>query len=139
MTPERLAALAGLVLLVHVAVILFNLFGLVAIPLGGWRGWGFVRVFWWRALHLGILALVALQAVLDRVCFLTTWESDLLRMAGRAASDAPLVARWVNRLIFWPLPVWVFAVIYVAICLYTLALWRLVPPRRPWARRADAS
>jgi hypothetical protein len=99
---------------------------------------GFVRVFWWRALHLGILAGVALQAVLDRVCFLTTWQSDLLRMAGRAASDAPLVARWVNRVIFWPLPVWVFALIYVAVCLYTLALWRLVPPRRPWAQRGGA-
>jgi hypothetical protein len=138
MTAQHLAALAGLVLLVHVAVILFNLFGLVAIPLGAWRGWAFVRIFWWRALHLGILAVVALQAVLDRVCFLTTWQSDLLRMAGQAASEAPLVARWVNRLIFWPLPVWVFAVIYVAVCLYVLALWRLVPPRTPWARRAGA-
>ncbi|HXZ01371.1 MAG TPA: DUF2784 domain-containing protein [Stellaceae bacterium] len=131
MTSDRYAVLADAVLAVHVAVILFNLFGLVVIPLGGWRGWRFVRVFWWRALHAAILALVALQAVLQQVCFLTLWQGALLRRAGEAAADAPLIARVVNRLIFWPLPLWAFAVLYVAVCLYVLALWRLVPPRLP--------
>jgi hypothetical protein len=138
MNSQWLTAAAGLVLAIHLAVILFNLFGLVAIPLGAWRGWRFVHVLWWRALHLLVLAVVALQAVLDRVCLLTTWQGDLLRMAGAAASDAPLIERWVNRLVFWPLPVWVFAVIYVAVCAYAIALWWLVPPHGPWARRARA-
>ncbi len=56
-------ALAVLVLAVHLAVIAFNLFGLVAIPLGAWRGWAFVRVRWWRALHLASRAVVALLAL----------------------------------------------------------------------------
>ncbi|MGO8916982.1 MAG: DUF2784 domain-containing protein [Stellaceae bacterium] len=138
MTADQYRLLAETVLAVHVAIILFNVFGLVAIPLGGWRGWGFVRVFWWRALHVAILALVALQALLQQVCFLTLWQGALLREAGQAASDAPLVARVVQRLIFWPLPLWVFAVLYVAVCLYVLLLWRLVPPRLPGrARNCD--
>jgi hypothetical protein len=120
-----MAALA--VLALHLLVIAFNLFGLVVVPLGAWRHWGFVKIFWWRALHLASLAVVALQAVLGRACFLTLWQHALERDDGGAR---PLLAGWISRLIFWPLPLWVFAVIYVAVWLYALALWWWVPPRR---------
>lgn len=123
--------LADVVLLVHLAVILFNVFGLIAIPLGAWCEWRFVRVFWWRALHVALLVAVAIQAVLARVCFLTIWQSDLLRRAGVNASDAPLIQRWVNRLIYWPLPLWVFAVLYVAALALAIVLWWKVPPKVP--------
>jgi hypothetical protein len=126
MSPDRSALLAGAVLAVHLAIILFNVGGLVVIPLGAWRQWRFVRVFWWRALHLACLAVVALQAALGRVCFLTLWQGEL---QGEAASRAPLVARVVDRLLFWPLPLWAFAVLYIAVWIYVVALWVLVPPR----------
>jgi uncharacterized protein DUF2784 len=89
-----------------------------------------VRIWWWRALHLAILALVAVQPLLARACFLTLWQSALQERAGETASSAPLIVRWVHDLLFWPLPLWVFAVLYVVIWLYALLLWRLVPPRR---------
>ena len=119
--------LALAVLAVHVAVIAFNLFGLVAVPLGAWRGWRFVRVFWWRALHLALLAVVALQALFGRACFLTLWQAAL---EGNGAAPQPLVARWVEAIVFWPLPPWMFAALYLAVWIYALMLWRLVPPRR---------
>jgi hypothetical protein len=131
-------ALADAVLAVHVAVILFNVFGLVAIPLGAWRCWRFVRIAWWRALHLAFLIVVAVQAVLGRACFLTVWWSDLLADAGRVAAPEPLIQRWVVRLIYWPLPMWVFAALYVAVLVYAVLLWWLVPTagrRPPLARR----
>lgn len=114
----------------HVAVILFNLFGLIAIPFGAWRGWSFVRIFWWRALHLVALAVVAVQAVLGRACFLTLWQDSLLQNAGETGSGVPLVQRWVSEAIFWPLPLWCFALLYVAVWFYALVLWHFVPPRR---------
>src|SRR5581483_2032082 len=117
MDAQLYSLLAQLVLAVHVAIILFNVAGLVLIPLGGWRGWGFVRIWWWRALHLAVLALVAVQALLARDCFLTLWQSALQERAGETASSGPL-------------PLWFFATLYVAVWLYTLLLWRLVPPRR---------
>jgi Protein of Unknown function (DUF2784) len=129
-------ALADAVLAFHLGVVLFNVFGLIAIPLGGWLGWSFVRIFWWRALHVAILALVALQAVLGQVCVLTTWQAALLRRAGESASEGPLIARIVNRILFWPLPLSVFAVLYVAVGVGVLLLWRLVPPRWPGSARA---
>jgi hypothetical protein len=132
MSRQILIDAADAILWVHVAVIAFNVFGLIAIPLGAWRSWNFVRIFWWRALHLGALAVVALQAVLGQNCFLTSWESDLLTRAGEAALRGPLIQRWVSQIIFWPFPVWVFAALYVGVWIYTLLLWRLVPPRVPW-------
>lgn len=122
MSPQ---ALATLVLALHLAIILFNVGGLIVIPLGAWRRWRFVRIFWWRALHLALLALVALQAVLGRVCVLTDWQAAL----GGAPAETPLIAGWINRLIYWPLPLWIFALLYVAVWIYVLALWFLVPPR----------
>ena len=136
MERQLLSILASTVLAIHLGVILFNVFGLVAIPLGAWRGWRFVRVFWWSALHLAVLAVVALQALLDRACFLTLWQYALRQSAGEAASPAPLIESWANRLIFWPLPLWFFAALYGGVWIYTLLLWRLVPPVLPgWTRR----
>lgn len=117
---------------VHIGIITFNVFGLIVIPLGVWLGWAFVRVLWWRILHLVALLIVALQAVLGRACFLTIWESDLAVRAGETSSNLPLIQGWITRLVFWPLPIWAFAVFYVAIALYVIALWVIVPPRWPW-------
>jgi hypothetical protein len=129
MSPSLLIDLSSAILWLHLGVIAFVLFGLIAVPVGAWAGWPGVRVLWWRALHLAILAVVAVQALLGRACFLTIWQSDLLRQAGRAASDGPLIEGWVRKAIYWPLPLWFFAGLYVAVCLYALLLWRLVPPR----------
>lgn len=130
MEPKLLYGLAEAVLGFHVAVVPFNVFGLIVIPVGAWRGWAFVRVFWWRALHLAMLTIVAVQVVLGRVCFLTLWQSDLLQQAGETGSNVPMIQGWVTRVIFWPLPLWFFAILYVAVCGYALVLWWLVPPRR---------
>jgi hypothetical protein len=121
MTP----LLGQAVLAAHLGVIAFNVFGLVAIPLGAWRGWGWVRVRWWRALHVASLAVVALQAAFGRACFLTIWQGDL--SGGRAD---PLIMRWVNSVIYWPLPMWVFTAAYLAVFAYVVALWVWVRPDR---------
>lgn len=118
---------ADVILAAHVAIILFNLFGLVAVPLGAVYGWRFVRIAWWRLLHVALLAAVAAQASLGRACILTLWQAAL---SGAAADQAPLVARWVNRVIYWRLPIWVFAALYAAVFVYALVLFWIVPPRR---------
>jgi hypothetical protein len=127
MTPESHPLAADAVLIAHLAVINFNLFGLFAIPLGGWLGWRFVRVAWWRWLHLASMAIVAVQAVAGRACFLTLIQEAL---AGESTTQPPLIMRIVNRLVYWPIPLWVFAIIYVALLAYVIALFWLVPVRR---------
>ena len=120
------ALLGQLVLAIHVAVIAFNIFGLVAVPLGKRRGWAWVLGWRWRAAHLASLALVAVQAVLGRACFLTDWQQALTG----AGETEPLIMRWVNSLIYWELPMWAFAVAYVAVFAYALWLWQWARPTR---------
>ena len=116
--------LADAVLAAHLAIILFNGFGLIAVPIGAIRGWWFVRVRWWRVLHVVLLAAVAVQAALGRACILTLWQRAL---GGAAFDRAPLIARWVNGLIYWPLPIWVFAALYLIVFSYALALLSVRP------------
>jgi len=118
------AVIGQAVLGAHLAVIAFNVAGLVVIPLGARLGWRLVRLRWLRLLHLASLAVVALQAVLGRACFLTIWQAALA--GGRAE---PLIMRWVNSMIYWPLPAWVFSALYLAVFAYVVALWWFVPPR----------
>jgi hypothetical protein len=125
--------LGALVLAVHLAVIAFNLFGLVAIPLGASRGWAFVRVRWWRLLHVVSLAVVAAQALAGRACFLTLWQGEL-----SGSGEEPLIMRFVNGVIYWPLPMWAFTAAYAAVFVYVLALWKLVPPTVRPSRRPSS-
>jgi hypothetical protein len=120
-----MAALSILVL--HLAVIAFNVAGCVLIPIGAWRRWRWVRNFWFRVAHVACLAIVALQAVLGRACFLTVWQGE----ASGAATAQPLIAGWIERVIYWPLPLWVFAVAYVVVFAYVVALWIVVRPVMP--------
>ena len=120
--------LAAAILAAHLAIILFNLFGLIVVPLGAICGWRFVRVRWWRLLHLVSLAAVAAQAVFGRACILTIWQAALTGEPGR---PTPLIMGWVNRVIYWPLPLWVFAALYLLVFGYALALLWLVPPAAP--------
>ena len=116
---------AGVVLALHLLVIAFNLRGLAVIVIGAWRGWRWIAIPWWRLLHLASWAVVALQAVLGRACFLTLWQD---RLEG-ARGQAPLVARWVNALIYWPLPLWVFTLLYLAAFGWVVALFWIAPVR----------
>lgn len=125
------AALGQLVLALHLIVIAFNVAGLAVIPLGAARGWRFVRWPWLRLLHLGSLAAVAAQAVLGRACFLTDWQGAL---TGGGARD-PLIMRWVNSIIYWPLPMWAFTALYLAVFAYVVALWWWVRPDGGIVRR----
>ncbi len=129
MTAQTLSAFATAVLIVHLGVVAFNIFGLIVIPLGAWRRWPFVRRFGWRAVHLGFLGMVAVQALAGRACFLTDLQALLLANAAGGGPE-PLIQHWINHLLYWPLPFWVFTAIYVAVVIYAVALWRLVPPHR---------
>ncbi|MBS0332389.1 MAG: DUF2784 domain-containing protein [Proteobacteria bacterium] len=132
MSLAAASALGQAVLAVHLAVIAFNVAGLVAIPLGAGLGWRWVRARGWRALHLACWAVVALQALLGRACVLTIWQDALSGTAARP----PLVQRWVERAIYWPLPIWVFGAMYLALFALVVGLWWWVAPSpRPSSTR----
>ena len=118
--------MADLVVVVHFAIVLYIVGGLIAVWIGAALGWRWVRHPGFRYLHLAAIAYIAVEALLGIACPLTVWE-DLLRGGTRADS---FVGRWVHRLLYYDAPEWVFAALYVAWTLATLATLRLVPPRR---------
>ena len=126
MTPSLAG---GLVLAAHLAVIAFNVAGLAVIPLGAALGWRWVRAIGWRALHVASWAVVAAQAALGRACFLTIWQDQLTG----AGPQPPLIARWVDSLVYWPLPIWAFAVLYLVLFAAVIGFWAW-PPTRPLRR-----
>lgn len=117
--------MAQVVLAIHLAIIGFNLFGLIIVPIGAWRRWAFVRAPIWRLAHVLSMAAVAVQAAAGRACFLTDWQDEL---AG-APTGQPLIMQWVNSVIFWPFPMWAFEALYLVLFAYTLALLWWVRPR----------
>jgi len=124
------ALLADLVLVVHVAVVLFIVCGLAAIALGGSLRWGWVRAFGWRALHAAAMGFVAAGAVVGWVCPLTVWEDALRRRAGEAAYGTGFVQYWLERLLYHDWPGWAFTALYLTVLALVVLGWWLVPPRR---------
>lgn len=117
--------MADAILVVHFLIVVFNVGGLVLVWIGAGLGWRWVRNPWFRFLHLGAIAFVAVEALLGMVCPLTLWE-DMLRGSARAES---FVGRWVRYLLYYNAPEWVFTVAYVAWAVATLITLKLIPPR----------
>jgi hypothetical protein len=116
---------ADALLILHFAIVVFIAGGLLLTWAGAALGWDWVRNPWFRYLHLGAIGFVALEALIGVVCPLTEWE-DMLRGGVRPES---FVGRWVQRLLFYRAPEWVFTALYVAWAAATLVTLRLVPPR----------
>ena len=116
---------ADALLVLHFAIVVFIVGGLVLTWAGAALGWGWVRNPWFRYLHLAAIGFVALEALSGMVCPLTAWE-DMLRGGARAES---FIGRWVQRMLYYRAPEWIFTTAYAAWALATLATLRLVPPR----------
>jgi len=122
--------LADLVLVAHLAVVLFILGGQGAI-LAGWAlGWGWTRNPWFRGLHLAGMLLVALQSWLGVVCPLTDLEHRLRSLAGGPGYQRGFISDWLARLLFYAGPDWVFVLAYTLFALLVLISFIVYPPRR---------
>lgn len=131
MKPDHAAMLADALLVLHFAVILFNIGGLILIVIGGVRGWGWVRCPAFRVLHLALIAFIVLQTHLGELCPLTGWEQGLRRSSGRSAYSESFIEHWMSRLIYYDAPWWIFVVAYTAFGIIVVASWVWVRPR-PW-------
>jgi hypothetical protein len=127
-TWYRLAADA--VLYVHALFVAFVVFGLLLVLIGKLRGWRWVHGMRFRLLHGLAIAFVVLQAWLGALCPLTRWEMTLRERAGDATYAGAFVAHWVERLLYYRAPEWVFVVLYTAFGALVVASWFWVRPRR---------
>jgi hypothetical protein len=128
-------ALADAVLLLHLAIVLFVVGGLVLIVAGNLRGWHWVNGAWLRLAHLAAILVVVAEAWFGVVCPLTTLEQALRLRAGDAGYGGGFIEHWVQRLIYYDLPGWVFVLGYTLFALAIVAAWWRWPPRGLLRRR----
>jgi hypothetical protein len=128
-------ALADVVVLIHAAYVLFVVFGLLAILVGSVCRWAWISNFWFRAVHLLMIAAVVAQAWLGRACPLTTLENHLRLRAGQSTYPGDFIAHWVHEAIFVDAAPWAFTICYSLFGLAVLATFVVTPPRWPrWSK-----
>ena len=123
------AVAADLVLLIHSLFVLFVVFGLLLVVVGGVRGWTWVTNPWFRVVHLAAIVIVVLQAWAGRVCPLTIWEVELRSLGGQESYPSTFMGYWLERLLYYDAPQWVFVVAYTLFAALVLACWYWVRPR----------
>lgn len=116
--------LVDAVVVVHFLIVLFIVAGLPLIYVGAALRWTWVRSRLWRMLHLAAISFVAAESLIGISCPLTVWE-DTLR--GQRSSGG-FIERWVDQLIFYDAPTWVFTAAYAVFAALVLITWITVPP-----------
>lgn len=129
MSPAAFRHLADAVLVVHLALVLFVVIGLLLIVVGNLRGWSWVNRPWFRVAHLAAIAVVVIQSWLGMACPLTLLESWLRAQAGAQGYAEGFIQDWVQRLLFYDAPGWVFTACYTLFGLLVVAAWWYFPPR----------
>ncbi len=121
--------LADAVLILHVALVLFVVSGLILVIIGNFLKWRWVNLLWFRLVHLATIAFVAAEAWLGHVCPLTTLEMWLRLKAKAVTYEGSFIEHWLQALLFWQAPPWVFTAIYTAFALAVAAAWWYFPPK----------
>jgi hypothetical protein len=128
MTPSMYQLLSDVVLTLHLTIVAFVVGGLTVIVGGNLRGWRWVNLFWFRALHLAAIAYIAVEAWTGIVCPLTTLEMRLRSKAHQSAYAGGFVEHWMQRLLYYDAPPWVFLAGYTAFGFAIAATWYAWPP-----------
>ena len=120
---------ADAVLLVHALFVAFVVFGLVLILAGGGLRWGWVKNPWFRVTHVAAIGVVVIQSWLSVICPLTNLEMAFRSRAGVAVSPGSFIGHWLETLLYYQAPAWVFVVCYTAFGALVVASWFWVRPR----------
>lgn len=129
-SDSSLLLAADFILVTHVLFVAFVVFGLALILFGGLFRWRWVRNPWFRVAHLCAIGIVVLESWLGIFCPLTEWEMELRERAGEAAYSGSFIAHWLDAILYYRAPSWVFTVVYTVFGAMVVASWYWVRPRR---------
>ncbi len=121
---------ADAVLLLHFLFVVYVVLGLLLILTGGLLRWSWVRNWWFRISHLAAIGIVVLQAWLGMICPLTTLEMWLRREAGDASYSGAFIAHWLDAILYYQAPAWVFALCYTVFGAVVVMSWIWIRPER---------
>lgn len=119
---------ADVILVSHVLIVVFVVFGLVLVYAGFFLSWKWVRNPWFRIAHLVAISVVVLQSWFGIVCPLTIWEMNLREKAGDFTYESSFIAHWLNQVLYYQAPHWVFVACYTAFGALVVFSWFIVRP-----------
>jgi len=120
--------LADIVLILHAGYAAFVVGGLLAVPLGGWLDWRWVRARNFRVAHVVCTAIVAVEALIGVICPLTSLEHVLLVASGAAGYDRSFIGHLIYQMLYYEAPAWMFTLAYSLVALTVVLLYHYVPP-----------
>ena len=127
--PSLSLLLANAVLVVHVGIAVFVVAGLLLVILGNFLRWGWVNNALFRVAHVAAIGVVVAESWFGIVCPLTTLEMWLRSRAGEASYGGGFIEHWLQQLLYYSAPPWVFVAVYTVFALLVLATWWYFPPR----------
>jgi hypothetical protein len=127
--PSLSQLIANAVLIVHVGIAAFVVVGLLFVIVGNLEHWAWVNNAWFRIAHLAAIGVVVAESWLGFVCPLTTLEMWLRSRAGEASYSGGFIEHWLQQLLYYSAPSWVFVAVYTVFALLVLATWWYFPPR----------
>jgi hypothetical protein len=121
--------LAEFIVAIHLAYVSFVVVGLLLILVGILRRWQWIRNPWFRCIHLLMILIVAVEAMGDVSCPLTTWEYDLRALAGQEPSTDTFVGRMLRPVLFAASGTTFLPTAYYVFAGLIVATFFIAPPR----------
>jgi hypothetical protein len=131
-------ATADLVTVIHAAFVAFVIVGFVAILVGWAAGWYWVRNFRFRVVHIAMILFVCCEALIGATCPLTVLENMLRSKGGEAGYSRDFIGYWLDWMIFYQAPPWVFTTVYLTFGALVLLTFWFVPMQRPTIKLSRA-
>ena len=128
--------LADAVAVLHFAYVGFVVVGLLMILMGIVLKWQWIRNRWFRIVHLTMIGIVAVEAVLNITCPLTTLEKYWRAKAGDAVYAGSFIGDLVDSILFIDAPEWIIRVGHLVFAMIVFSTLWLAPPifsKRPTA------
>jgi len=122
--------LADITLIIHALFIAFVVLGATVVIVGGFKKWLWVRNPLLRWAHLVGVLFVTTQSWLGMTCPLTILEMKLRLMADDSLYTGGFVQHWLQELIYFAAPTWVFTAAYSLFGFLVVVSWFAFPPRR---------
>ena len=126
---------ADFVLFSHLLFVAFVVFGLLVVFVGKVFSWSWIRNPLFRMLHLLSIGIVVIQTWFGVVCPLTILENWLRGKGGEVIYEGTFMSHWMQTLLYYDAPNWVFAIVYTGFGALVLASWYFVRPYSFAAKR----
>ena len=135
-SPTRFLLAADAVLLLHTLFVIFVVIGLILLFVGKARSWSWVRNPWFRVAHLLAITIIVVQSWFGVICPLTSLEMALRSRAGDAVYTGSFIAHWLENILYYQAPPWVFMVCYSVFGVLVVGSWFWISPR-PFTTRTS--